>query len=53
MANVELDSSDSGGSEFAGFEEEETRRSIGKTTRVIGAARVVVGVSVRIGLGFY
>ena len=44
MANVELDSIDSGGSDFAGFDEEETRRSIGDTTRVI--ARAAVGVTV-------
>ena len=38
--------SDSGGSEFAGFDEEETRRNIGDTTRVIGTARAAVGVMV-------
>ena len=43
MANVELDS---GGSDFAGFEDEETRRSIGGTARVIGAARAAVGLTV-------
>ena len=44
MANVELDSSDSGGSDFAGFDDEEIRRSIGETSRVI--ARAAVGVTV-------
>ena len=46
MANVELDSSDNGGLDFAQFGEEETRRSIRETTRVIGTARVAVGVTV-------
>ena len=44
MANVELDSSDSGGSDFAGFDDEEIRRSIGETSRVF--ARAAVGVTV-------
>ena len=45
MPNVELDNSDSGGSAFAGFDEEKTRRrNIGETTRVI--ARAAVGVTV-------
>ena len=46
MANVELDSSDSGGSDFGGFDDEETRMSIGGTARVIGAARAAVGLTV-------
>ena len=46
MANVELDSSDSGGSDFAGFNDEDIRRSISETTmRVIGTARAAVGVT--------
>ena len=44
MANVEVDSSDSGGSDFAGFDDEEIRRSTVETARVIGAARAA-GVS--------
>ena len=48
MANDELDSSDSGGSEFAGFDEEETRRRIGETTRVIGETTRVIGEPTRV-----
>ena len=46
MANIELDSSDSGGSDFAGFNDEDIHRSISETTmRVIGTARAAVGVT--------
>ena len=45
MANVEVDSSDSGGSDFAGFDDEEIRRSTVETARVIGVARAVVSES--------